>query len=278
MKKSMKLVLALLLAAMIVPAGIAAYAAIGDGGKSDSQPSEIYESTEDVIIPQEVLDLIEEADPASFARHVSNYKQALVAYRVPLKLQQAIENRIRDGYRLPDIMIGYAFLYPRFGTVEHLNAMLDRRSNGDSWTAIFTDFNREQPAFSPRNFESEQLEQLMNTPSLSADDIMIADRLSFVTGKSIDDILLQKQSIPHWYPVTSDAGVLFTADELPRVQMTSEQLQKFMKETGWTEDRVTAAFVTADQLGQEPDAVIGKLKAGDSEEAIAAAVYEAKYQ
>jgi ribosomal protein L12E/L44/L45/RPP1/RPP2 len=162
--------------------------------------------------------------------------------------------------------------------MEDLQSMLDKQLNGESWKDIFTAYNRNHPEFTPRSFESDLLEKLMNKPNLSADDIMIADRLSFVTGKQFEEIVEQKQTVSHWYEITSVAGILFSADKLPRVQITSEQLRKYKSQTDWSDDRITAAFVVANQVGQEVATVIEKLKGGYSVEAVFAEVYEAKHR
>lgn len=278
MKKYIKPVIAVLMAAMLLQAGFAVFAAVSDSTNSASQQSPIYESPEDVEISEEVLDLIKASDPANYSRHLVDYKQMLVTLRVHVDLKQEIEKLLIEGYKLPEVLIGYEFLYHRFGNVDELRALLSEQSGGEPWNNIFKSYDREHPEFTPRSFASETLEKLMNTPSLSADDIMIADRFSFVTGQPFEDVIEKKQSASHWYEITAKAGLLYSADELPRVPITNEQLRKYKASTGWMEDRITAAFVLADQLGQDPNTVILKLKAGGTPEEVAAEIYEAKYR
>lgn len=275
MSQYMKLSLTALLAIVLFGAGIAVFAA-GDDGSADSS-AHIYESVEDVVLSDEVKELIRAADPSNYARHIANYKRLLVDLKVSLSLKEGIEDLLRDGYKLSEALIGYEYLYHQFGTMQDLQEMLDDQQSGDAWENIFAAYAKNH-VFNPRSFESGQLERWMSMPKLSADDIMIADRFSSVTGQPVEEVIENKLSVPHWYEITSRSGVLFSADELPRVQITEEQLTKFAGETGWTDDRVTIAFVVANQVGQQPAAVIDQFMDGKSNEDVFAAAYEAKHR
>jgi hypothetical protein len=118
----------------------------------------------------------------------------------------------------------------------------------------------------------------MMNMGLSADDIMLADRLSYVTGMSFEDILTMRQEAAHWRDVAARLGVLFGADVLPRVQIPRDQLAQLMTQTGLTEEKVTLAFIMASRLGQTPADVANQMKAGRSAEAIYATSYEKAYR
>ncbi|MFB9273922.1 hypothetical protein [Cohnella cellulosilytica] len=277
MNKKSKLVLILLLLVVTLPAGIVAFAAIGEETQSPTS-QQIYESTEKVVIPRETLERIKAFDPAGYERHLADYKQTIVELRISHKLQAKIEDLLEEGYSLTEILVGYEFLSLNFGTIEQLQELLDKKQDGDAWANLFVAYHRDHPPFSPRSFDSGLLEQLMNAPLLNADDIMIADRISFVTGKAVEEIFESRKAGTPWHEITSEAGILFGDDKLPRVQVTNDQLQKLQNQTGWTDDRITAAIVTAHQAGQEPEKVVEKLKRGTREEAILAEAYETKHR
>jgi hypothetical protein len=258
---------------MAVYAGIAAFAAedVGLTGSTSQTANE-------PVISQAVLDRIRAADPANYDRHVADYKKLLVTFNVHDSIRQEIEKLVLDGYALPEILIGCEFLYHSFGTVADLRSFAVQQAAGASWKQLFTEYNRNQPVFKPRSFPSDYLEKLMSTPGLTADDIMIADRLAAATGRPFEEIIEEKLTSPEWRGITAKAGILFGGDKLPRIQIKNEQLQAFQSESGMPAARIAEAFVIAHKVGKTAEAVVGKLREGYSPEAVFAESYEQKYR
>jgi hypothetical protein len=200
----------------------------------------------------------------------------LVSLNVHSKLQGKIEQLLVEGNRLPDILIAYEYIYQQFGTLQEVTALVAQRKSGKQWEAVFSEYNAAQTIFEPRAFEPDYLERVMKTPGLTADDIMIADRISYKTGEPVQELLKKKES-RDWKDINSELGILFSAAALPRVSITVEQLEKFKQQAGITEQQVAEAFVLAGKLVMKPEDVIGQLKSGMSEAAIYAASYTAKY-
>lgn len=279
MRKHLRLMLIVLILSLIIPAGIVTFAA--DNGVSVNQTtldSQIYATVDSIIIVQDVLDRIKASDPANYDRNVTNYKKMLVTLRVHPTLKQEIEKLVTNGYKLPEILIGYEFLYHSFGTVSDLDSIVAEQAQGASWKDIFTSFNSNRAEFTPRTFESAYLEKLMNTPSLNVDDIMIADHIAFVTGKSFEEVIGEKQSTLHWQGITAKVGILFSADALLRVQITNEQMQNLLNKGGLSEAQITDAAVIAYKIGSDTEYVFDKIKAGYNPESIFAESYEKKYR
>lgn len=279
MKKSMKLVVMLLAAALALPAGFAVYAEVsGSTTQQSPEDSVAYVTEKSIPIAQEVLDKIKLADAANYDRNVAAYKKLLVTLHVLPSLKKEIEKLVMEGYALPEIMIGYEFLYHSFGTVADMRDFVERQAGGETWNNIFIAYDRSHPGFQPRSFDSAYLEKLMNLPYMGTDDIMIADRLSFVSGKRFEDIVGEKQAAAHWNVIAAKSGILFGADELPRVQIKSEHMQQLRAQTGLSEEKITEAFVIAAKTGEKLEDVVFQMDAGDSAEAIFAASYENKYR
>lgn len=276
MKTYSKLFLFVLMLGIAIYAGIAAFAA-EDGGVA-GQTGPAGQTASEPVIAQTVLDRIRATDPANYDRHVADYKKLLVSFGAHDSIRQEIEKLVLEGYALPEILIGYEFLHHSFGTVADLRAFAVQQAAGASWKQLFTEYNRNQPVFKPRSFPSDYLEELMGTPGLTADDIMIADRLSASIGRPFEGIIEEKLTSPGWGGITAKAGILFGGDKLPRIQIKNEQLQAFQSESGLSAARIAEAFVIAHKVGKTAEAVVGKLKDGYSPEAVFAESYEQKYR
>jgi hypothetical protein len=273
MRKHSKILLVILMTALIWQAGAAAYAAVSGEEETQSSAGE-----EEVFISQEVLDQIQQYDADRYNENVAQYKEMLTALDVHDLHKLEIEKLILEAHPLPNILISYKFLYESFGLISELQPMVSQRSTEHTWEDIFKAYHATHPVFVPRNFESEELERLRSIPSLTSDDIMLADQVSFVTGKNFDEVLNARLNGLHWKLITAGEGILYSSDTLPTVQITIEQIDRYTGEAGMTEDQVVEAFVLAYKAGIEPKTVIERLQAGVSREAIMAEAYLAKYE
>ncbi|QTH43038.1 hypothetical protein J4772_00650 [Cohnella sp. LGH] len=286
MRKVSKLMLVLFIAAMTLPAGFAAYAMVSSTSTTgstampptlDSLAPEAI-NADSIVISQQIIEKIQQSDPSNYERNVANYKKLLIELSIHGKFKEEIERLVEANYKLPSILIAYEFLYQSYGQLSDLEPMVASRETGKAWSDIFSEFAKARPVFAPRAFDSDYLEQLMQTPNLTTDDIMIADRVSFAVGKSFEKIIDERLKAISWKAVSADLGLLYNADELPRVQITAEQLDKYTASGKLTEDQVAQAFVIANKVGKSADSVIEQVKEGYSEEAILAQAYSKKYE
>jgi hypothetical protein len=262
MKKLSPLLLMVLAAALVFQAGFAVYANV---------------IQENIDISQVVIDKIKAFDPENVEKNLSNYKQLLQSFNVHEQVKQELERLIMEDYALPDLLIAYSFLYQHYGTLADLSEFVQQKASGLAWTDIFTAYSSGKETFIPRAFDSAKLEEMMGNPKLTSDDIMIADLVSFYTDYSFDELIEIKPSTVQWDELLADIGFLFNAEALPRVQITSDQLSKYTRQGGLTEDQVAAAFVIAQKIGREAEVVIEKIKLGYTEEAIFSESYIEQY-
>jgi hypothetical protein len=275
MKKLSKILFIILMLGFVFQAGFAVYATVS-GGTAETSDSEETVTEDDIVISQEVLDQIQAFDPDHYEKNVDNYKNLLISLNVHESFKQEIERLIFEGRPLPDLLIGYEFLYQSFGVISGLEPFVVQKASGASWETIFTEYNAAHKEFVPRAFDPDYLERLMSTPSITSDDIMIADRAAFVTGKTFQEVMEAKLEAANWKESTAREGILYSADKLPRVQITNEQIEKYTGQ-GLTENQIALAFVIAHKVGKEAQSVIEKIKDGYSEEAIYAESWTEKY-
>ncbi|MEK4854385.1 hypothetical protein NST04_31425 [Paenibacillus sp. FSL H7-0756] len=207
----------------------------------------------------------------------SSYDQFLKDFSVQETYRKQIEELVAGGYSRAAVMIAYDFLYHNFGNVNDWTALLEARSAGKTWETLFTQYRETHKEFIPRSFESEELELLMQVQGATSDDIMIADRLSFVTGKLFGNLLNEKLKNGKWSSVFEREKVLYSGNPFPRVQITEEEVRKYTGDGKLSEQQVTHAFVLAQKLGESAKVVVARVAQGFSDEMIMAQTYTEKY-
>ncbi|MCG7408436.1 hypothetical protein MH117_13480 [Paenibacillus sp. ACRRX] len=209
----------------------------------------------------------------------SKYKDMLAELDVHDKFKREIDKLVGKGYDLSDLMVAYEFLYQSYGRMQELEALVKQQDSGKSWEHVFKDYNKSHKPFVPRAFDTDYLESLMKTNGLTSDDIMIADRIGFVSAKAFKDILIAKLETQNsWKEIAAEHNIVNSSSTLPRVPVTQEELSKFTSASKLTEERVTEAIVLAKKIGKTPQQVISSMKSGQSEEAILADGYVEKYR
>jgi hypothetical protein len=233
----------------------------------------------EIVIAPEVLEAIRASAPTNYERNTANYKQLLSRLDVHPKFRTEVERLLLSGRKAPDVLIAYEFLYQEFGTRTQLEALVTEKESGKSWELIFKGYRQAHAAFVPQAFDTDQLEELLRTSGLKSDDIMIADHLSFVTGKPFKELITARlEQKLSWKEAAAELDVLHTAAALPRVQITAEQINQWTQPGKMTEEQVAEAFVLASKSGEKPELVIGKLLDGQTQEAILAGGFVSKYE
>ncbi|MFZ5968693.1 MAG: hypothetical protein ACOYVK_16185 [Bacillota bacterium] len=268
----------LLFAGITIQAGFTAYSMIDTQSNNTVESQVLQETTistelqeEDTAntdISEEIQNLIRQSDPANFDKNIANYKNLLIDFNVHSQFKEEIERLIREGHKLPDILSGYEFLYHNYGTVQELENFITQKESGKTWKQIFGEYNKNNAEFIPRSFDTDYLEGLMKTPSITSDDIMIADRISYESGQAFEELINKKMEDKSWKTLNAEVGIINSASILPRVEVTSEQLKKYLASGALTEQQIVEAFVLAQKLGKSTDVIIGKVKAGYTEESI----------
>lgn len=247
MKKWMKIGLFLFMSALMLQAGMSAFANV-NGTDADVQDQS------------------------------QAYRQFIADYGVVDPLRDEVDRLVAEGNKLSDVMIGYAYIYHQFGKMDQLEKLLIQRKQGTAWSELFASYRSSHSGFEPRAFEPDYLEKLSSTAGFTSDDIMIADMVSFVSDKPIEDVVEHRLESGDWRQIAAEEGILYTAGTLPRVPITAEQLQRYQRSSGLTEDQIVSAFVLANKLRAPVEAVINEFAAGVSEEAIYADILSAQYE
>lgn len=289
-QKWIKIVLYVIILAVILQAGLVAYSMVGNligMDQTESLPQE--ESSPNPSpepasqggeneISQEVLDLIYQADPAHYDTNVANYRSLLTDLHVHKKYQDEIERLLRSGNPIEHIMIAYEFLYKEYGTMQELGAMVSDRQAGIAWDKVFADYHAAAGQFTPRTFASGQLEKWMSTGSLTADDIMIADRVSQKLSAKMEDIMKKREQGTNWREINGEYLILNAEETLPHVPVTKDQLARYVKATALSEQKVVEAMVLADRLHMDQNRVMEEYGKGKTQEEITAMCYREKYE
>lgn len=233
--------------------------------------------TSQVEVSQEIQDLIKVQDEDQFKRNLRNYKEMIVLLNVHEKFKNNIENMIVNGKKITDIMIAYTFLNDCYGKTEEIGTLINQKEAGSSWVEIFKQYNRKNRAFKPQSFDFDYLENLMKQSGITNDDIMIADRVSQSAGIDFKEIIDRKADGESWKEINAAYGIVNGQETLPRVPISSEQLNKHTAGGALSEEQVTEVLVTAYKLGLDEQTAIDKAKAGYTNEMFFAETLEQKY-
>lgn len=227
----------------------------------------------EIVISDKVLEAIRLQDPAGYEWNTAAYKHMMAELQVHDLFRTQLDELIVAGGKVPDILTAYDYIYRQFGSFEDVKRLLTARQNGQSWTEAFQAYAARTPSFVPQAFDSDYLEGLLQAPGLTADDIMIADHISFKTGKKVPVLMALFLEGDEWREQCAKLGLLFSGESLPRVAVTEEQLRKHAEAGIMSEEQAVEAFVLAAKLDQAAESIVALLKAGASE----AAIYEQAY-
>lgn len=273
-KRLPKILVIILLLGMIFQGGLATAELATDESQSTTDNSTDEENME---ITEEVKNKIKESDPENFEKNIANFENLLSTLNVHWVFKKEIERLVLEDYKIQDLLIAYEFLYHSFGVSGDLEIFVTKKEMGKSWEIIFEVYNQEKAKFIPRSFDSNYLEKLMEMQGLSSDDIMIADRVSVESGQPFKEVIMRRMEAQTWKEVNAQVDILYSAGNLPRVPVTSDQLEKYTQSEELTEQHVIEAFVLAHKVNESAEIIINKIKAGYTEEAIYSESYVKKY-
>jgi len=230
-----------------------------------------------VEISQGILDLIKSSDPDNYTKNVDNYKELLKDLNVHVIFKNELERQIKSGKKLPDILTAYAFLNDCYGSMADLEKLVKEKVAGKSWVYIFKSYNKSNPEFVPRNFDSQYLEKLLETPGIDQEDIMIADRISQNTKVAIEEVINKRIEGLNWRLINAQYGIVNGLEKSPHLSVTRSQLTKHTNQTKLSEKQVIEAMTIANKLSESVEDVLKLVKQGLSNEEIYSKAYEEKY-
>jgi hypothetical protein len=231
-----------------------------------------------VTISAEVLELIRTSDPAAYDKNVANYKELLSELNVHERYQSEMENMLKAGKKLPDILIAYSFVNDSFGTIDEVKSLVDAKEAGGNWRALFDGYRESNPDFTPQSFESGYLEELLKTEGITKDDVMIADRAAQKLSVPFTEVMQKRIGLKTWKDINAEYGIVNGQMELPNVEVAPEKVEALVKSSGLTEQNVIQAFVIAYKLDADAETIIGKFRSGYTKTRIYAECLESKYK
>ncbi|MFZ5986013.1 MAG: hypothetical protein ACOYWZ_02685 [Bacillota bacterium] len=231
-----------------------------------------------VTLSKDMEDAIKKAKGKDADKHINNCKKLITKLNVPMEYTIEIKKLLDKGHDISDILAAYEFLYDNYGQISELEGLLDKKKSGKGFAQLFKEYAKDNKEFVPRNFEPGYLESLLKSPSMTADDIMIADRISQKGLKTFEELINLKRQGKSWKEIKSDLGIVNTEEKLPRIGVTSAQVRKHMEGSNLTEEQVVEALVLAGKFGKEDTEVIEKAKKGKKKEDILAEILETEYR
>lgn len=230
-----------------------------------------------VELSADELAAIKQSAPSAYEHNVSNYKKFLATFDVHQTYRERLKASLLGGSKMPDLLTAYEFVYQQFGTYQDVEKLTAGRASGESWRSLFREYLKREKVFVPRAFDPDYLESLQGTSGITSDDIMIADQVSFKTGKSVQELINNKIAGQDWKEQSSSLGLVFSGKTLPRVSVTAQQLEKYTASKNMTRDQAVKAVVLANKLEWQADDTVRKLLDGATEAALYEEAYTAKY-
>ncbi|MDT8718753.1 hypothetical protein IAI10_19015 [Clostridium sp. 19966] len=220
--------------------------------------------------------LIKKADAKNYKRNIENYKKVLVQFSVDEGYRDEIDKLIAEGNNMTDIFTAYDFLNDNYGMLKDLEMLLQEKRKGANWTNIFSKYKAESRNFKPSDFSAEYLNKLLGEYKLTAEDIMLADRVSQLSGKKFEDIIENKRKGKTWSEIKKEIGIINLQADMERVSIASNDVKKYVGEN-FSQQQAMDALVMAKKLNKEANVVVNEIKAGKTQEDIYAEYYAEKY-
>lgn len=230
-----------------------------------------------VDVSQEIQDIIRQQDISSFNKNLTEYKRMIVLLDIHDSFKSQIESLISQGKKITDLMVAYNFLNDCYGTIDQLEPMVNKKEGGQAWGDIFTQYNRQNPSFEPRNFDFDYLDELAKKDGVTTDDIMIGDRISQQSGLPFEEVMERKMDGHIWKDINAELGIVNAQHSMPHVPVTPEQLKKYTADGRLSADLVVQTLVTAYKLGVDETQAINKAKTGYTTEMFFSEALERKY-
>lgn len=217
------------------------------------------------------------ADSVFSKSSVMSYEEWLDVYEIHPDFRNELDRLQAAGHKRSDLMTAYVYLYHQYGQMKELLPMVEAIEKGSSWAKQFENYEKQHTPFAPRAFDMTELENLTSSANLSTDDIMIADRISFVSGDSVKTVLTSKlEAGLGWQEIAAQREILNGSSALPRVEVTEDNIAAYVT-ASFSDQQVVEGYVLAQKLGKKPDDVISLMKNGMKESAIMAKFLQSQY-
>lgn len=268
-------------------------------GKTYSSPK-IEQKIDNVELSREVQENIKKSDSKNAKRDINNYKQIITELNIPDEYRKEIESLI-GKYEVSNIFIAYEFLHENYGKLYELELLLQDNKTGKDFGQIFSEYKNKNKEYVPSDFSTEYLEELLNSPAISYDDIMIADRLSSINWQLVDSKTLKttsnsksknkntidtafigelmkldqseifekliemKKAGISWEEIKIKLGILNIEEKLTTITIDSSEISSYQESTNLSKEKIVEALVLAKKHGLNKDEVIKNKESKKSE-------------
>lgn len=216
------------------------------------------DTTSNHIVEIDIINYIKNIDVNNSEKNVLKYKEFLKSYDVQDGNTKVINELIVKYNKIDDVLIAYSFINDYYGTTIDLKTILKNKTEGKSWSDIFSDYSNKH-TFVPREFNVDDLENYLSYSSISSDDIVIIDRISFVSGEKFKDILLRKVEGEDYSTIKENLNICNSEEKLGRVKITNNKLEYYLSKTELTQEEIVNCYVLALKLKVDVSEII-KLK------------------
>lgn len=189
-------------------------------------------------------------------------------FNISESMQQYLKEYETKGYDISDIRISYAFLVDVYGKKEDLKVLLDKAKEGKKWSDIFKEYNSQHDEFTPRAFDTEYLDKIMKSNTITSDDIIICDRISSITGEKFETLISRNMEGEEWPAIGEGLGIINNQDSLSRVPITTKQIEEYKQGYGVSEDVIVNCFVIANKYSVKPEDILVKVISNQTQEEI----------
>jgi len=232
----------------------------------------------DVNISDDFDKEVRDSDKTNSNKNINNLKKALKELEIPETYRDKIKALIKKGYRLPDILIAYNFLNEYYGKISQIEGLLEKNKNGKTWDVVFNEYTMNKGEFIPTNFDKSYIENLIKTDGISADDIMIADRMAFNGTKKFDELIDIKKTGKNWKDIKVENEIINMEEKLLHTAISGTEIKKITQSGELNEKEAIEALVIAQKMGKTDDEVIAKMKKHEKKEHIYAEYFNQKYK
>lgn len=269
----------------------------------DKDNKEVIElNINDVIISEDVQEKIKKSDSKNSIRNINNYKQIIVELNIHEEYQKEIE-RLIGKYEIEDIFIAYEFLHDNYGKIYELEEILQENKSGKDWGIVFQEYLNRNKEYEPSDYSTEYLEDLLKDPSISYDDIMIADRIASMNWINIDveditkyykkenskssnksnidltfiseiknlnqadifqKLIDMKREGASWEEIKNKFGILNIEESLTTITLDSREISVYQDNTNLSKEAIIEVLVLAKKHEFKEDEVIMSKESGNS--------------
>ena len=202
----------------------------------------LEKDAQEVVLPQEISNTLSQKD----AKKLEKGFRRLCADKKLKERQMEIlaEGVMRNVEPLPAYAL-YDYMYENFFTVEDYNNALERIQNGEALETVLGEYAEIENSFVPRDISPEQIEYLLEKVKLNADDIAIADILSFRGVADFDAVCQRRAQNESWTDICADLGVLNDSGALGSISISGEEVKKCQEDLGLSQEEAKKKVIMA---------------------------------